>query len=76
MHVAYFTSFVIGQVKEPRHCACAFVDDLSIPSCTLAGCWEKSDIREAIYYFDFMWGDGVEIDRVWLSPFNYSAFRR
>lgn len=63
------------RVKEPRHCAPA----PSLMTCQFRRVrrprrWEKSDIRVAIYYFDFMWGDRVEIDRVWLGPFNYSAF--
>lgn len=61
--------FVIVVKKERRHRAPALM------TCQLyAGRGEKSDIRVAIYYFDFMWGDGAEIDRVWLSPFNYTAF--
>lgn len=56
--------------------ACSVTDDLSIPSCTLyAGLKKKVTLELAIYYFDFKWGDEDEIDRVWLGPFNYSAFR-
>lgn len=64
--------FCRGTEKEHRHRACAGSDDLSIPSCTPV-VDEKSDIRVAIYYFDFMWGDGAEIDRVWPGLFNYIA---
>lgn len=61
------------RLKERASSPCACADDLSIPSCTPRR-REKSDIRVAIYYFEFMWGDGAEIDRVWLGPFNYTAF--
>lgn len=66
------------RVKERASspCACAFADDLSIPPCTLCAVLKKKVTLDlAIYYFDFKWGDGVEIDRVWLGPFNYIAFR-
>lgn len=66
--------FVSGEKKERRHCACAVADDLSIHSCTSA-VGKKVTLELAIYYFDFKWGDEVEIDRVWLGPFNYSVFR-
>lgn len=65
----YLCRFVITRKKEHRHRA------LALMTCQLcASRSKKSDIRVAIYYFDFMWGDGAEIDRVWLSPFNYTAF--
>lgn len=57
-------------------CACAVADDPSIPSCTpYAGTEKKVTLELAIYYFVVKWGDGAEIDRVWLGPFNYIAFK-
>lgn len=62
--------------KASSPCACAVADDLSILSCTLyAELKKKVTLELAIYYFDFKWGDGAEIDRVWLGPFNYIAFK-
>lgn len=56
--------------------ACSVTDDLSIPSCTLyAGLKKKVTLELPSIILTLSGGDEDEIDRVWLGPFNYSAFR-
>lgn len=73
---AWSASYLISFVMSMKRKSIVIAPAPSLMTCQFrrVRLRKKSDIRVAIYYFDFMPGNGVEIDRVCVGPFNYIAF--